>query len=74
MKKIKYLGFTIMLLVFFILSSNSISKATFYINNFDIMAEVKENGDMQITENIQYYSNETKNGVTREIKTKNEYQ
>lgn len=62
-----------MLLVFFILSSNSISKATFYINNFDIRAEVKENGDMQITENIQYYSNETKNGVTREIKTKNEY-
>lgn len=73
MKKIKHLGFIMLLAILLILSSKSISNATFYINNFDIRAEVKQNGDMEITESIQYYSDETKNGVTREIKTKNEY-
>lgn len=73
MKKIRYVLSTIILAMLLILANNSVSKAEFYINNFVIEAEVKENGDMQITENIQYYSNETKNGVTREIKTRNEY-
>ena len=72
MKKIKYLGSIILLTIFLVMLSNTTSKATFYINNFDIRVEVQENGDMDITENIEYYSNETKNGVTREIKTKNE--
>lgn len=73
MKKIKYAIYTILLTILLILLSNTTSSATFYINDFNIFAEVKENGDMQIVENIQYYSDVSKNGVTREIKTKNEY-
>lgn len=73
MKKIKYAILTILFTFLLILFSNSTSNATFYINNFDILAEVQENGDMLITENIQYYSNVSKNGVTREINIKNEY-
>ena len=73
MKKIKYAIYTILLTILLILLSNSTSNATFYINDFNIFAEVKENGDMQIVENIQYYSDVPKNGVTREINVKNEY-
>lgn len=73
MKKIKYLLSIIILTIALVCISNSNSKAVFYIEKFDIQAQVKENGDMQITENIKYYSTETKNGVTREIQTTNEF-
>ena len=73
MKKLKYVVCTILFIILLILLSNSTSSATFYINNFIIDAEVKENGDMEVTENIQYYSDVNKNGVTRVINTKNEY-
>lgn len=70
MKK-KYIFFTIFLLIILIGISNNKSLASFYIQNFEINSEVLNNGDMKVEENITYYSTETKNGVTREIKVKN---
>ena len=52
MKKLKYLLSIIILTIALVCISNSNSKAVFYIEKFDIQAQVKENGDMQITENI----------------------
>ena len=48
------------------------SEATFKITNFTINCIVNENGDMQIEENINYYTTESKNGLIRTIDTKNE--
>ena len=70
MKK-RYIIFTIFLLMFLIGISNSKSLASFYIKDFEINSEVLSNGDMKVEEIITYYSTETKNGVTREINTKN---
>lgn len=48
------------------------SEATFKITNFTINCTLKENGDMQIEENINYYTTESKNGLIRTIDTRNE--
>ena len=48
------------------------AEATFKISNFQIDCDVQENGDIEIEENITYYTNEDKNGLIRTIETKNE--
>ena len=48
------------------------AEATFKISNFQIDCDVQENGDIEIEENITYYTNENKNGLIRTIETKNE--
>ena len=70
MKK-RYIFFIIFLLTVLIGISDNKSLASFYIQDFKINSEVLNNGDMKVEENITYYSTETKNGVTREIDTKN---
>ena len=70
MKK-RYIFFTIFLLMFFIGISNTKSLASFYIKDFEINSQVLNNGDMKVQENITYYSNEKKNGVTRQINLRN---
>lgn len=70
MKK-RYIFFIIFLLMFFIGISNTDSLATFYIKDFEINSQVLNNGDMKVQENITYYSNEKKNGVTRQINIRN---
>lgn len=62
--------FTILFTFCIILFNNKVC-ATFEISNFKIDAIVDEKGDMLITETVNYYTNETVNGVTREITTKN---
>ena len=47
------------------------SEATFKITNFEINCDVQENGNIEIEENITYYTNENKNGLIRTIKTEN---
>lgn len=47
------------------------SEATFKITDFGISCIVEENGDMEIVENIQYYTTDNKNGLIRTINTKN---
>lgn len=47
-------------------------EATFKITDFQINCDVQENGDIEIEENITYYTNENKNGLIRTIKTQNE--
>lgn len=47
------------------------SEATFKITDFEINCNVEENGDIEIEENIYYYTNENKNGLIRTINTKN---
>lgn len=47
-------------------------EATFKITNFEIYCIVEENGDIEVQENIEYYTTENKNGLIRTIKTKNE--
>lgn len=44
----------------------------FEIDNFEINCYIQENGDMKVEENITYKTNESKNGVTRDIELKNE--
>lgn len=56
----------------FVLFFNNKSFAVFKINNLDITAIVDETGDMRVVEKIDYYTDEVKNGVTREILTKNQ--
>lgn len=46
-------------------------EATFKISNFQIDCNVEENGDIEIEENITYYTDETKNGLIRTITPKN---
>ena len=70
MKK-KYIILTIFLFIISLGILNNKSLASFYIQNFEINSEVQNNGDMIVEENITYYSDENKNGVTREINTKN---
>lgn len=65
--------FFISLIVFlFIIAFNIPSFASFYISDFVIDAKLESNGDMEVKETISYYSDETVNGLTREILTKNE--
>ena len=47
------------------------SEATFKISDFQINCFVRENGDMDVEENITYYTNENKNGLIRNVETKN---
>ena len=68
--KRKCIYVTIAMFVLFLLI-NTNSFATFEIDNFQIRAEVQSNGDMNVTEIINYYSDESVNGLTREIKLKN---
>ena len=49
------------------------SFATFEIGNFTIDAKVLSNGDMEVKETINYYTDETVNGLTRDIEIKNQY-
>ena len=46
------------------------SEATFKITNFTINCIVNENGDMQIEENINYYTTENKYGLLYTISRK----
>lgn len=63
----KKIIFTIMLFSLIILGYANISNATFCISNFVIDSELTEEGDLYVIEKIQYYTNETVNGVTRNI-------
>ena len=47
------------------------SEATFKITDFGISCIVEENGDMEIVENIRYFTTDNKNGLIRTIDTKN---
>ena len=69
MKKKLLIGFIIFFII--ILFYTVKSEATFKITNFTINCIVEENGDMEIEENIQYYTNENKNGLIRNIDTQN---
>ncbi len=62
---------TFIFLLFAIIMINNKSLAFFEVSNFEIDAEVDEQGDMTVTENIKYYTNEDTNGVTRDIELKN---
>ena len=53
--------------LFLILIINIPSFATFEISNFYINAKVLSNGDMEVVETIQYYSDEQDRGLTRNI-------
>lgn len=68
-KKLFYVSLIVFL---FIVAFNIPSFASFYISDFVIDANVKSDGDMEVKETISYYTNETVNGLTREILTKNE--
>lgn len=70
MKKRKLLF--VLFFTIFLLFIHQTSRATFEIKNFDIKATLFENGDMEVTENITYQTNESKNGVIRTINTKND--
>ena len=48
------------------------SFAVFEIENFIIDAQIFENGDMEVLETIEYYTDETVNGLTRNIETSNQ--
>ena len=61
----------IILFLGIIILYNAKSEATFKISNFQIDCEVQENGDIEIKENITYYTDENKNGLIRTIETKN---
>lgn len=69
-KKLLYVSLFIFI---FAIAINIPSFATFYISNFDIDAEVTESGDMLVKEKINYYTDETVNGLTRKILTTNEF-
>ena len=61
----------IILFLGIIILYNAKSEATFKISNFQIDCDVQENGDIEIEENITYYTDESKNGLIRTIETKN---
>lgn len=48
------------------------SLATFEIEKYVINCQLTQNGDLEVEENITYDTNEYRNGVTRNIKTKND--
>lgn len=56
----------------FIIALATKSFGYFEIENFEINCYVQENGDLEVEENITYKTNESKNGVTRDIELKNE--
>lgn len=62
-KKLLFCG----IFLFLILIINIPSFATFEISNFNINAKVLSNGDMEVVETIQYYSDEQDRGLTRNI-------
>lgn len=57
--------------VMFILCINIESFAVFEINNFVIDAKLNSNGNLYVTEEITYYTDESTNGLTRNILIKN---
>lgn len=69
MKKARLVFVLFVLVILFSLPSF----ATFEIDNFTIDANVLPNGDMEVKETINYYTNETVNGLTRDIEIKNQY-
>lgn len=72
MLKIKLNKSVILFLLFFsFICFNNKSFAEFKIANFNITAVVDESGDMSVVEEIDYYTDEKVNGLTREIETKN---
>ena len=56
----------------FVIAIATKSFGYFEIDNFEINCYVQENGDMKVEENITYKTNESKNGVTRDIELKND--
>lgn len=69
--KAKKLYFILFLTLISILILTTKSQANFSISNFVIDCQVLENGDMKVEENITYSTNETRNGVIRNIQTTN---
>lgn len=69
-KKILYISLIVFL---FMIALNVPSFATFYISDFEINADINSSGDMKVKETITYYTNETVNGLTRKILTKNQF-
>ena len=69
MKKLRLVCILFVIAILFSLPSF----ATFEIDNFTIDAMVLTNGDMEVRETINYYTDETVNGLTRDIEIKNQY-
>ncbi len=63
--------FSLLFFLLFVLGMHPNSLATFVIKNFTIDATLDNSGDLHVTENIQYYTNESVNGLTRNIKIQN---
>ena len=68
-KKLLYVSFIVFL---FVILLNIPSFATFYINDFQIDANLDSKGDMEVREKITYYTDEVTNGLTRKIITENQ--
>ena len=62
----------LLFVILFLVALATKSFGYFEIDNFEINCYVQENGDMKVEENITYKTNESKNGVTRDIELKNE--
>lgn len=62
---------TFFLFLILIIGITTSSYAMFVIEDFTIDSELKDNGDLYVTERITYYTNENVNGLTRKIITKN---
>lgn len=69
--KANKLYFILFLTIIVILILTTKSQANFGISNFEIDCQVLENGDMRVKENITYSTNETRNGVIRNIQITN---
>lgn len=69
----KRLIYASLIVFLFVIAINIPSFASFYISDFEIDATVNSSGDMEVKEVIHYYTNETVNGLTRKILTKNEF-
>lgn len=62
---------TFFLFLILIIGITTSSYAMFVIEDFTIDSELKDNGDLYVTERITYCTNEYVNGLTRKIITKN---
>ena len=67
-KKIKL---SVIFIILFLALCNSKALATFEIDKYQINCEVTQEGNLKVQENITYDTNEYRNGVIRNIKTKN---
>ena len=71
LKNIKFKTLVFSLLLIFSINSLSFAASNLNISNWDTRAEILENGDLEIIEDITFYFNSDFNGVNRDINLKN---